>query len=477
MGLFSGRGKGGGLMNIIRCDQQDYLVWKWRPLDQDVNSTTRENSIRFGSSLRVKDGEVAVFFYRQNNGTVQDFIYGPFDGFLKTANFPVLANIMGAAYGGEAPFQAEVYFINLAGNIQIPFGIPFFDVPDPRFLDFVVPIAAGGKITFNIIDPQQFIKMNRLVNFDLDNFSEQVRSAVARRVKTAISNAPAEGGFPLVQIERKIDDISDAIKEKLKGDFEEFGINLKRFDLSRIEPDKQSQGWYELRNVTAEQQQRTINAQTDINLKNMADLQAMNAQNMAETMRIQREESQRAQRLQTEQTFIGAHALNRQADVMQTAAQSLGEMGNMGDGGGFNPAAMMASMALGGTMAQQMAGMANSMASGLQNPMGNTLSGMAAGMGCATGTMGASAAAGPGIPPPPPGANDIQWMVAINGQQSGPYNIQQLLQLVASGQMDAGTYVWCQGMANWQLAGQTPELAALFAQTPGQCPPPPPMPV
>ena len=72
MGLFSGRGKSGGLMNVIRCDQQDYLVWKWRPLEQDVNSTTRENSIRFGSSLRVKDGEMAVFVYRQNNGTMQD---------------------------------------------------------------------------------------------------------------------------------------------------------------------------------------------------------------------------------------------------------------------------------------------------------------------------------------------------------------------------------------------------------------------
>ena len=472
MGLFSGRGKSGGLMNVIRCDQQDYLVWKWRPLEQDVNSTTRENSIRFGSSLRVKDGEMAVFVYRQNNGTMQDYIYGPYDGFLRTANFPVLANIMGAAYGGETPFQAEVYFINLAGNIQIPFGIPFFDVPDPRFLDFVVPIAAGGKITFNITAPPRFIKMNRLVNFDLDDFSEQVRSTVVRRVKSVIANAPAEGGFPLVQIERKIDEINDAIATKLKEDFEEFGINLKRFDLSRIEPDKQSQGWYELRNVTAEQQQRTINAQTEINLKNMADLQAMNAQNMAETMRIQREESQRAQRLQTEQTFIGAHALDRQADVMQTAAQSLGEMGSMG-AGGFNPAGMMASMALGGTMAQQMAGMANSMAAGLQNPMGNTMGGMAAGMG---GAMGGAAVAGPGMPPPPPGANNIQWMVAINGQQSGPYDIQQLSQLIAAGQMDAGTYVWCRGMANWQLAGQTPELAALFATASGQCPPAPPVP-
>ena len=32
-------------MNVIRCDQQEYMVWKWRPEGQTVNSTSRENSL------------------------------------------------------------------------------------------------------------------------------------------------------------------------------------------------------------------------------------------------------------------------------------------------------------------------------------------------------------------------------------------------------------------------------------------------
>lgn len=138
MGIF-GRGKSGGLINVIRCDEQEYLVWKWRPLGQDANSTTRENSIRYGSSLRVKDGEVAVFVYRQDNGVIQDFIVGPYDDTIKTANFPVLAEIVGLAFGGESPFQAEVYFINLAQNNQMNFSVPYFDVFDPRLPDHGVP--------------------------------------------------------------------------------------------------------------------------------------------------------------------------------------------------------------------------------------------------------------------------------------------------------------------------------------------------
>lgn len=35
MGLF-GKGKSGGLMNVIRCDEQEYLVWKWRPEGQEA---------------------------------------------------------------------------------------------------------------------------------------------------------------------------------------------------------------------------------------------------------------------------------------------------------------------------------------------------------------------------------------------------------------------------------------------------------
>jgi hypothetical protein len=46
----------------------------------DANDTKKENAIRWGSSLRVKDGEVAVFVYKQKDGAMQDFIEG---GFLR----------------------------------------------------------------------------------------------------------------------------------------------------------------------------------------------------------------------------------------------------------------------------------------------------------------------------------------------------------------------------------------------------------
>ena len=449
MGLFGNKSEG-GMMDVIRCDEQEYLVWKWRP-SGEANSTKKENAIRFGSSLRVKDGELAVFVYQQKDGSIQDFIIGPYDQTIKTANFPILSSIVGAAFGGASPFQAEIYFINLSGNIQVKFGIPYFDVFDPRFLDFAVPMAARGTITFNVTDYKGFIKLNRLINFELEDFKKQIKDAVTKYVKGIITNIPSDNGMPVLQMERKLLDINDLIAAKLKARLEtDFGVNLKGFDLASIEVDKESQGYAELRKVTAEQTTKTTVAQTDVNIKNLNDMQGINALNMEETLKIQREEAQRAQKLQTETNFMGAHALNQQTDVLKTGAESLGQMGNIGGGGGggggMNPAGMMTGMMMGGAMGNQMAGMMNNMGQNMQQQQ-NT-------------------------PPPPP---TISYNVSVNGQTTGPFNLQQLQQMVQNGQLQQNTHVLKQGMAGWETAGNVQELSSLFGAVPPP-PPPPPMP-
>lgn len=451
MGLF-GRGKGGGLMNVIRCDEEEYMVWKWRPLGQDVNSTTRENSIRYGSSLRVKDGEVAVFVYKQKDGTMQDFIVGPYDDTIKTANFPVLSSIVGLAFGGESPFQAEIYFINLAGVNQLRFAVPYFDVFDPRLPDHGVPMAVRGTITFNISDYKGFIKLHRLVNFDHEQFKKQIKDALTKYVKGVVLNVPREMNIPVVQMENQILAINDRVQNYLKPRLEgDFGVNMKAIDIGALEIDKESPYYEELRHLTAGNTARTMDAQTDVNIQNLQDTQRINAENMEETLRIQREEAQRAQRMQTESKNIGAFSIEKQAEVLKAGAESLGQMGNMNMGthdgnGGMNPAGMMTGMMMGGAMGQQMAGMMNTMGQNMQGAM-NT-------------------------PPPIP---NVQYHISVNGSQAGPFNMQQLAQMVQGGQLTPQTYVWKQGMPNWEFAGNVPELAALFAHpAPGSMPPPPP---
>ena len=434
MRLFNKTEKTGGFMDEIRCDEPSYLIWKWHPAGAQPGNNNRENAIRWGSSLRVKDGEVAVFVYNQKNGVMQDYIEGPYDEIIKTENLPVLASIIGLAYDGGTPFQAEVYFINLARIIQVKFGVPFFDIYDPRFADFGVPVAVRGTVSFRIADYREFIKLHRLNSFRLDDFQKQIRDAVSRYVKDTVANAPAANNIPVIQIETKTAQINDVVEydisERLK---EGFGVLVSGVDIGAIEIDKSSEGYRQLMAVTKDITAAKIEAET---------------QDYVEWLRIQREEGQYAMHKQTQTANIGAFQVEKQAEVGIAGAQALGQMGangagdvNLSGGGeGFNMAAMMASMAVGGAVGQNIAGAMNNMMGGINQQTA------------------------PGaVPPPIPTA---AYHVAVNGQATGPFALSTLAQMTANGQLTGDSLVWKNGMAQWEKAIAVDELKGLFSKMP-----------
>ena len=437
MGLFKNNKKVGFFADIIRCDEPSYLIWKWHPDGTQPGEHKREYAIRWGSSLRVKDGEVAVFVYKQKDGTMQDYIVGPYDEKIKTANFPILSGIIGAAFSGDTPFQAEVYFINLAKVIQVRFGVPYFDVYDPRFADFGVPVAVRGTVSFEISNYREFIKLHRLSDFNLDDFQRQIRDAVNRYVKDAVANAPAAHSIPVVQIESKVSQINDAIEYDIKERLSEnFGVTVSGVDIAAIEIDKSSEGYRQLKAITADVTTATIQGQT-----------AANIEHYAESLRIQREEGQFAQHMATETANLGAFQIEKQAEVGVAGAQALGQMGANGAGSvdlggstGFNPAAMMAGIALGGAVGQNIATTLNGSMVGINNP-------------------GA-------VPPPIP---TVAYNVAKDGASTGPFDLATLTTMAASGELKPDSLVWKAGMPTWVRADSVDELKGLFA------PPIPPM--
>lgn len=429
-----GKPKAGGFMDEIRCDEPSYLIWKWHPTGSQQGNNNRENAIRWGSSLRVKDGEVAVFVYKQKDGTMQDCIEGPFDETIKTKNFPVLASLIGLAYDGGTPFQAEVYFINLARVIQVKFGVPFFDVYDPRFSDFGVPVAVRGTISFKIDDYREFIKLHRLSNFSLDDFQKQIRDAVNRYVKDIVANAPSANNIPVIQLETKTAQINDAVEYDISGRLKEnFGVAVSGVDIGAIEFDKSSAGYIQLMSVTKDVAAVKVKAETE---------------DYIERMRIQREEGQYAIHKQTQSANIGAFQVEKQTEVGIAGAEALGHMGENGagsvdlggNGGGFNPAVMMAGMALGGAVGQNIAGTMNNMMGGMNQ------------------------AAQPGAVPPP--IPTVAYHVAVNGLAAGPYDINALAQMASVGQFNADSLVWKAGIAQWVKAGTVDELKGLLSNIP-----------
>lgn len=327
---------------------------------------------------------------------------------------------------------------NLSTGSQLSIAIPYFDVFDPRLTDTGVPVSVHGSIVYAIEDLELFHSINKREAYSDETFQNKLRGTVTKFVKAVVSNAPSDAQIPVVQIERKVLEISNMVESYVVPKVESlFGIKVRSFDITSIMVDKESRGFRELKALTADLEKErvmakhnsdlnTFNTQSDLNIDMMRrqhemnfggqeEMQRMNLEHQRETMRIQREEMQRASRLQTEQTFLGAHQANLNANVLNNATDN-----------GLNAFASKSTM--------------GSPSMGAPS-MGTTHMG--------TPQMGAEP--------------NVQYMVGVNGQQAGPFNWQQLKQLAQQGQLTAQSYVWKQGMPQWALAGQVAELQPIFA--------------
>lgn len=350
-------------------------------------------------------------------------------------------------------------YANLSKGSQINFAIPFFDVFDPRLMDTGVPVAVHGTIAYAIEDMDLFQSINKTEGFSDETFQQKLRSTVTKYIKGVVSNAPSDAQIPVVQLERKIMELSDIVQNKVAPQVERlFGIKVRQLDITSINVDKDSRGYRELKALTADLEKENLMAkhnanlsnfnlqnelnqdalkaqsalnidalqrQQELNLGGQEELQRMQLENQRETLRIQREEMQRASRLQTEQTFLGAHQANLNAGTVNNALDN-----------GFNAFK--------------------------QQPM----------MGSGS-LLGMGAPAMPGMKATAP---QVSYMLAVNNQQAGPFDWNQLQQLAQQGQLTRQTYVWTQGMQNWEFAGNVQELQPLFASAVPQMPGMPPMP-
>lgn len=118
---------------------------------------------------------------------------------------------------------------------------------------------------------------------------------------------------------------------------------------------------------------------------------------------------------------------------------------------------------------------ANSIPDAAKNPGGLAAAGAGIGLGAAMAapvvqSLGAGMAAGAAAPPPLPGAAGVTFFIAINGQQTGPFDMQTLQQQAAMGRLTRDTLVWKQGMASWTAASSVTELSAIFASVPPPLP-------
>lgn len=236
--------------------------------------------------------------------------------------------------------------------------------------------------------------------------SEEIAAQIRNYIVTRFTDAVAESKIPVLDMSSNLNEYSEKIQEILAPSVAQYGLKLTTFLVENIS--------------LPDAVQEALDRRTSMGI--------IGAQNM------------------------GTYTQMQFAD-------------SMGKGGEAGPAAGMAQsmMGMGMGMAMAMAGqMANAfhpqqqqMQQTLQQPMGGTVPPSVPGA----------------VPPPmPSAAPTIAVHVAVNGAQQGPFNWQQLQQMVQMGQLTQASMVWMPGMQQWSVASSVPELAALFQQTPPSLP-------
>jgi hypothetical protein len=118
---------------------------------------------------------------------------------------------------------------------------------------------------------------------------------------------------------------------------------------------------------------------------------------------------------------------------------------------------------------------AQSMEEAAKNPAGGGAgAGMGMGMGFGMANMMVNSMNQPQqqVPPsgPPPIPGTIKYFVAVNGQQSGPYDLHTLSQMASQNQITKESLVWKEGMTAWNAAGSQPDLSGIFGSVPPPIP-------
>lgn len=107
--------------------------------------------------------------------------------------------------------------------------------------------------------------------------------------------------------------------------------------------------------------------------------------------------------------------------------------------------------------------MANALEQAASNPGGMASGGMGMGMGFAMANQMGTAMnpqQSPGMAPPP---LPSPFFVALNGKQTGPFDMATIQKMIMEKKVDGKSLVWCQGMPGWQPAGSVPQLSSLFS--------------
>lgn len=211
------------LMDVIEWQDVsgDEIVHRWPEYGP--------GTIRLGAQLTVRESQSAIFF---RDGKALD-VFGPGRHTLETANIPLLQRLINLPFGGQTPFQAEVYFVNMRTLTGLKWGTPVPIIFRDSELA-MVRLRAMGAYTCRVADPQLFV--NTVVGtesrYDTDSITAWLRDFIVSRFNDALG----EQLKTILDLPTQYEQLAASVKTRVGEDFQNYGLELIDFLIEAITP-------------------------------------------------------------------------------------------------------------------------------------------------------------------------------------------------------------------------------------------------
>ncbi|MBU0608661.1 MAG: SPFH domain-containing protein [Armatimonadetes bacterium] len=197
------------------------IVHRWPPYGP--------GNVRLGAQLTVRESQAAVFF---RDGKAMD-VLGVGRHTLTTANIPLLEQLIKIPFGGETPFQAEVYFVNMRTLTGLKWGTAQPIIFRDSELA-MVRLRALGAYTCRVQDPQLFV--NEVVGTESREDTEGISSWLRDFIIARFNDILGDQLKTILDLPTQYDEIAAAVKTRVGEDFENYGLELIDFLVEAITP-------------------------------------------------------------------------------------------------------------------------------------------------------------------------------------------------------------------------------------------------
>ena len=183
---------------------------------------TKNNVIKRGSALTVRESQVAIFC---DKGRMADvFLPGYYK--LETDSLPVLTSLLSWKYGFQTPFKSDIYFVNTKQFTGQKWG-----TANPiliRDKDYgAVRVRGFGTYSFSVKDA--FVFMTELSGTNSSYTTQDITDHIRSMLVMGISDAIGESGIPVLDMAGNLMELSRAVKNSLTPRFEAMGLELESF--------------------------------------------------------------------------------------------------------------------------------------------------------------------------------------------------------------------------------------------------------